>query len=186
MISVVVGHSLPPGMGYVRDDLMERLESFDPSSVAIMPPGGTSGHVLTKLADGDYAVAWRPVGNGELALDATGLTGGEVPTALGDDTWTWLPGGLNAALSLEGTAPVADGDGGWTWQHVERSGADWDAESSDPGFIENKPSLGTAAAADVGDFIAADTIVSNMEGIHFQTTVPVTGVEGHIYFVYEA
>lgn len=185
VINVYVGSQLPPGMNYLRDSVLEIIENFDPDSVAIVPPGGASGQVLTKTAAGDYAMAWRAVGNGEFALDATGQPDGFTPVALGDDTWEWQEAGLRADDADPGQVPVADGSGGWEWAEAALEQPDWTAGPGDPGEILNKPVLGTAAGADVEDFISSGTLVSEMPGVHIVTEVPTVGIDGHLYFVYE-
>lgn len=186
-INVYVGGQLPPGMNYVRDSVMEVLENFDPDSIAVVPPGGAGGYVLTKTSNGDYAMDWRPQGNGAFALDATGQPPGAVPTAQGDDTWDWSDVGIDATGVPAGWAPVARGDDTWEWDQVtfEPPVPDWEAGEEEEGYIRNKPALGTAAALDAEDVLPAGLLLSEMEGVHFQTTVPTTGEDGHLYFVYE-
>ena len=187
-VNVFVGGQLPPGMNYVRDDVMEAIENFDPDAIAMVPEGGVPGYVLTKTSAGDYSMSWLPVGQGAFALDATNQPAGNVPVSLGDDTWIWGAVGIDATSVPEGWAPLADGADGWSWGPVtlEIPNSNWDAAETDPGYIENKPALGTAALADVEQFVDAETIVSDMAGIHFQTSIPSTGEDGHLYFVYEA
>lgn len=185
-INVFVGGQLPPGMNYVRDDVMNAIENFDPDAIAMVPTGGTPGYVLTKNGTGDYSMAWLPVGQGAFALDATAQPAGYVPAAVGDDTWIWAAVGIDATGVTAGWAPVANGDDTWDWAEVDTATPDWDATTGQPGEILNKPALGTAAAADEEDFIAAGTLVSAMAGITFMTSVPVSGTNGHLYFVYEA
>lgn len=55
-----------------------------------VPAGGTTGQVLAKTSATDYATAWTDP-TGGAGLDATGQTAGHVPTADGDDGWTWEP-----------------------------------------------------------------------------------------------
>lgn len=183
-ISVYIGSQLPPGMNYVRGETLEAIEAFDPSSVALVPVGGASGYVLTKTTADDYQMQWRPVGNGAFALDASGQPENHIPTAQGDGTWSWAPAGINAAGVAEGWAPVANGDGTWDWAEVDTAPSDWEAEPGESGAILNKPDLGTIAARDEDDFVESGTLVSELPGIHFRTTVPTTGEDGHLYFVY--
>lgn len=185
-INVFVGGQLPPGMNYVRDDVMEAIENFDPDAIALVPTGGTAGYVLTKTSADDYSMTWLPVGQGAFALDASNQPAGVVPVAVGDDTWIWGAVGIDATGVTAGWAPVSNGDDSWSWAEVTTATPDWDAGPGEDGEILNKPTLGTAAAADTEDFIAAETLVSEMPGIHFQTTVPTSGEDGHLYFVYEA
>lgn len=186
VVHVEIGGQLPPGMNYVRDDVMEAIETFDPDSVALVPPGGTIGYALTKTSDDDYAMDWRPRENGAFGLDATGQPANVVPTALGDDTWDWTAVGIDATGVADGWAPVANGDGTWSWAEVtiEQVKPDWNAAPGAAAEILNKPTLGTAAAKDEEDFIAATTLVSEMPGVNFVTSVPVSGTNGHLYFVY--
>jgi hypothetical protein len=187
-ISVFIGGQLPPGMNYVRDEVMQAIEDFDPDAIALVPVGGVGGYVLTKTTGDDYSMAWLPVGNGAFALDATGQPAGYVPAAVGDDTWIWAAVGIDATGVTAGYAPVANGDGTWGWAAVapEVATPDWTATIAQPGYIANKPSLGTAAAAAATDFMNATTLVAEMPGIHFQTTIPLTGTDLHLYFVYSA
>lgn len=185
-INVFVGGQLPPGMNYVRDEVMAVLEAFDPDSVASVPVGGAGGAVLTKLDGGDYVMGWRPVGNGQFALDATGQLYGAVPKALGDGTWVWEAVGIDATGVPEGQAPLSNGDGTWSWGEVtlEIPDPDWAAGVGEPGEILNKPTLGTMAAKDEADYMPVDTLVSAMPGVHIVDTIPVSGTDGHLYFVY--
>lgn len=183
-INVVMGSQLPPGMNYVPDAVMDAIVDFDPDSIALVPPGGTPGYVLTKNGVGDYSMTWLPVGNGAFALDATSQPAGFVPAAVGDDTWIWAAVGIDATGVVAGWAPVANGDGTWDWATVTTPKPDWTATPGAANEILNKPTLGTAAAAATGDFISATALVSAMPGMHFQTTVPVSGTDGHLYFVY--
>lgn len=185
VLVVRVGGQLPPGMNYVRDDVLAALEAFDPESVAYVPAGGAAGTVLTKITGSDYAMAWRPVGNGAGGLDATGAPNGYVPTSQGDDTWDWAPSVLDASELPAGQVPTSDGSGNWSWADVEHPSPDWEAEEEEPGFILNKPTLGTAAAADASDFYASDTLVLDMQGIHVVTELPASLEEGHLYILVE-
>lgn len=183
-INVFVGGQLPPGMNYVRDELLGNIESFDPDAVAMVPTGGVAGYVLTKTANTNYTMAWLPIGNGPFQLDATGQPKNYVPAARGDDTWAWAAVGIDATGVTAGWAPVAQGDGTWRWASVTVPKPDWNAAAGNPAEILNKPTLGTAAAKAVGDFVDSTTLVSAMAGMHFQTTIPTSGIEGHLYFVY--
>ena len=188
VIFVEVGTQPPPGMNYVRDETVEAIESFNPDDIAYVPEGGRAGYVLTKLTGDDYAFEWRPLGNGAFALNATGVTMGHTPVALGDGTWTWQAVGIDATGVPDGLAPVANGDGTWSWAEVTQVKSDWAAAPGADGEILNKPMLGTAAAKAETDFIPSTTLVSAMPGIQFRTTVPTTAdlPEGHIAFVYTA
>lgn len=183
-IQVFVGGQLPPGMNYVRDDVMQAIETFDPLDVAYVPDGGAPGYVLTKLNGDDYAMEWRPVGNGAFSLDATGQPAGRMPVAQGDGTWTWDEAGIDATGVVDGWVPVAQGDGTWAWQLLDTAPPDWTAAPGAPGAILHKPTLGTIAEDDKGEYYASTVLVSAMTGWHFQTTVPVSGTNGHIYAVY--
>ena len=185
-IKVFVGGQLPPGMNYVRDDVMNAIESFDPDSVAYVPEGGDAGYVLTKTGSGDYTMAWLPVGNGAFALDATGRAAGEVPVALGDDTWIWGAVGIDATGVTAGWAPVANGDGTWSWAKVSQTKPSWTAVAGSDAEILNKPTLGTMAAQDTGTFIQKTELLSEMSTVHVVSSVPTTGTDGHLYFVYQA
>lgn len=185
VVNVYVGGQLPPGMNYVRDDVVAALENFDPDSIALLPPGGAAGYALFKVSADDYVVEWRPMENGEFSLDATGQPAGVMPVAQGDGTWEWGAAGIDATGQPAGLSPVTDGADGWDWGDVSTPSPDWNATSGQPGEILNKPTLGTAAAHAHEDYYTSDTLVSQMKGIHFQTTVPVTGTDGHLYFVYE-
>lgn len=185
-INVAVGGTPPPGMNFVRDDVMAAIEGFDPDSVAYIPAGGFPGYVLTKVNQEDYAFEWRPVGNGQFSLDATGQPNGFVPVALGDGTWVWDAIGIDATGVPAGQAPVANGDNTWSWAEVSQDKPDWNAIPGSDAEILNKPTLGTIAEDDKGDYYASDTLVSAMEGVVFQTTIPTATVDnvGVIYFVY--
>lgn len=187
IVRVTIGGQLPPGMNYVSDSVVKALEDFDPDSIAYVPPGGLAGYVLTKVSGGDYAMAWRPKENGDGGLDATGVAAGAVPTAVGDDTWDWAHVGIDATGVPEGWAPVADGVGGWNWAQVaiEIPQPNWAEEDTESrAFIQNKPELGTAAAADTDDFVPAGTLLLQMPGVHIRSSVPTTGEDGHLYLVY--
>ena len=186
-LNVFVGGQLPPGMNYVRDDVLAAIEDFDPDSVALVPNGGTPGYVLTKTGTGDYSMAWLPVGNGQFALDATGLPANMVPTAVGDDTWIWKAVGVDATGVPAGYAPVANGDGTWDWGNVS---VDWNAASGTPGSILNKPALnflpnsttlpslpGVATPAQV-------PLIGELRGVVYTPTIPTTGIAGYLYLVY--
>lgn len=183
-IDVNVGGILPPGMNWVRDDVLTVIENFDPESVALVPPGGTQGYVLTKVTGSDYSMDWRPVGNGEFALDATSIPAGHVPVAVGDDTWIWDAAGIDATGVAAGYVPISDGANGWAWDELLTT-VDWNLTSGEPGSIINKPTLGSAAASNVADFVPSTALASELPGIHFVTEVPVSGTDGHLYFVYE-
>jgi hypothetical protein len=185
-INVSVGGTPPPGMNFVRDDVMETIETFDPDAIAYVPEGGSAGYVLTKINPDDYAMEWRPVGNGQFSLDATGIPSGWTPVAQGDGTWTWDEIGINADTAPEGWAPISNGDGTWSWAEVNQEKPDWNAIPGSDAEILNKPDLGTIAEDDKADYYASDTLVSAMEGIVFQTTIPTATVDnvGVIYFVY--
>lgn len=185
VVNVYVGGQPPPGMNFVRDEVVAALEDFDPDSIALLPQGGTAGYALFKVGNGDYEVAWRPMENGEFGLDATGQPAGVMPIAQGDGTWDWGAAGIDATGQPAGLSPVTDGADGWAWGDVSTPTPDWNATSGQPGEILNKPTLGTAATHAEEDFYASDTLVSEMQGIHFLTTVPVSGIDGHLYFVYE-
>lgn len=187
-INVFVGGQLPPGMNYVDDETAEAINEFDPEAVALVPRGGLPGYVLTKVTEADYAMGWRPREHSEGGLDATGQPGGAVPVALGDGTWDWDEVGIDATGIPEGYAPVADGNGGWAWAEVETDvvipAPNWAAAPGTPGAIQNKPVLGTAAAADTAAFMPANKLVSTMPGVNFVTSIPTSGIDGHLYFVY--
>lgn len=184
-IKVFVGGQLPPGMNYVRDDVVAAIESFDPDAVAYVPEGGDPGYVLTKTGNGDYTMAWLPVGNGAFALDATGRAAGEVPVALGDDTWIWGAVGIDATGVTAGWAPVANGDGTWSWAKVSQTKPSWTAPDGSDAEILNKPSLGTMAAQDTSTFLQKTELLSVLNTVHVVSTVPTTGANGHLYFVYQ-
>lgn len=183
-IDVYIGSQLPPGMSYVREDVVEAIETFDPDAIAYVPEGGTIGYVLTKTSSNDYEMDWRPRENGPFGLDATGQPANYVPAALGDGTWDWAAVGIDATGIAPGRAPVSNGDGTWSWANVTVPKPDWNATPGTAAEILNKPSLGTAAAKNVEEFMDADTLVSAMPGVHFVTSVPVSGTDGHLYFVY--
>jgi hypothetical protein len=184
VVNVYIGGNLPPGMNWVRDDQVQAITEFDPDSVAYVPEGGTIGYVLTKIGTADFEMDWRPRENGPFGLDATGQPKNYVPAALGDGTWTWKAVGIDATGVTAGFAPVADGAGGWAWGSVSVPKPDWNVPAGSPAEILNKPMLGTAAAKNQTDFIAANTLVSAMPGVHFQATIPSSGIDGHLYFVY--
>jgi hypothetical protein len=183
-IDVYMGGQLPPNMNYVSDATATAIEAFDPESVAYVPAGGTNGYVLTKTASGDYAMAWRPNGNGAGALNAAGVPNGQTPVAQGDGTWEWGTTGISATGVADGWAPLANGDGTWSWAVVSTATPDWNATSGQPGEILHKPALNFIPTTDAGNFVSVLTKVSALAGITFQTTVPVTGPEGQIFFVY--
>lgn len=178
VLRVTVGHAPPPGMGYVRDSVVELLESFDPDDIAMLPRGGAPGTVMTKTGSQDYEVAWRPVGNGPNALDAAGQPAGYAPVALGDGTWDWAAA-LSVTDSEPNSVPVSDGDGNYSWTPAEEIApqTDWSLPASSPGGIRNKPSL---------NFMPSTTLVSNMPGVHIVDTPPTSGQNGHLYFVIES
>lgn len=186
-VSVIIDAQLPPGMNYVRDDLLELLEEIAVDSIALVPEGGHTGYVLTKTTATDFDMQWRPQGNGAFALDATAQPSGHVPVAVGDGTWTWDVVGVDATDVPEGYAPLADGANGWAWGPVavDIPTPDWNADPETPGEILNKPALGTAAAHDEEDFLAADVLFINISGVHVVTSVPVSFTDDHLYFVYE-
>lgn len=186
MISVYTGAQLPPGFAYVREERLETIESFDPSAVAYTPAGGRAGYALTKLTGDDYAMDWRPQGNGTFALDATNIDRGFAPASQGDGTWDWQAVGIDATDVAAGWAPVAQGDDTWEWAPVSVAKPDWNAAVGADGEILNKPTLGTAAAKNTGDFIGSTTLLSALPGVQFRTTVPTPAdlPEGHIAFVY--
>ena len=184
-IKVFIGGQLPPGMNYVRDDVIGAIESFDPDSVAYVPEGGSPGYVLTKTGSGDYTMAWLPVGNGEFALDATNQPSGYVPVAVGDDTWIWDAVGIDASGVTAGWAPLANGDGTWSWSKVSTAKPDWTAAAGAEGEILNKPTLGSIASRQANDFLAVNQALSTMNTVHVVSTIPATGTNGHFYFVYE-
>lgn len=183
-INVFIGGQLPPGMNYIRDDVLTVIENFNPDDIAYVPNGGRSGYVLTKINGDDYQFEWRPVGNGAFALDATGALNGQTPVSLGDGSWTWAAVGIDATAVTLGYAPVANGDGTWSWAQVATATPDWLVGPGLEGEILNKPTLGTASARADSYFVASTTLVSAMTGMVFQTTIPVTGIEGYLYFVY--
>lgn len=184
-INVFVGGQLPPGMNYVRDDVVAAIETFDPDAVAYVPEGGDAGYVLTKTGNGDYTMAWLPVGNGAFALDATGRAAGEVPVAIGDDTWIWGAVGIDATGVTAGWAPVANGDGTWSWAKVSQTKPSWTAVAGSDAEILNKPTLGTMAAQNTGTFLQKAELLSGMSTVHVVSSVPTTGTNGHLYFVYQ-
>lgn len=184
-INVFVGGQLPPGMNYVRDDVIAAIESFDPDSVAYVPGGGDAGYVLTKTGSGDYTMAWLPVGNGAFALDATGRAAGEVPVALGDDTWIWGAVGIDASGVTAGWAPVANGDGTWSWAKVSQTKPSWNALPGSDAEILDKPDLNSMAFQDAEAYLLKTALLSSMDTVHVVSTVPTTGTDGHLYFVYQ-
>lgn len=169
VIKVFVGGQLPPGYHYVRTATAEAIETFDPDSVAMLPKGGAPGYVMTKTGGGDYEAAWLPVGNGAFALDATGQPAGHAPVAQGDGTWDWAETGINVGPA--DAVPVSNGS---TLDWVDRSEV---APAPSWHDIQDAPSL---------DFIPNTTLVTEMPGVHFVTTVPVSGIDGHLYFVIES
>ena len=184
-INVFVGGQLPPGMNYVRDDVVAAIESFDPDSVAYVPGGGDAGYVLTKTGSGDYTMAWLPVGNGAFALDATGRAAGEVPVALGDDTWIWGAVGIDATGVTAGWAPVANGDGTWSWAKVSQTKPSWNALPGSDAEILDKPDLNSMAFQDAEAYLLKTALLPSMDTVHIVSTVPTTGTDGHLYFVYQ-
>lgn len=188
-VNVFIGGQLPPGMNYVRDDVMAAIENFDPDAIAMVPDGGAPGYVLTKTNSGDYSMAWLPVGNGQFALDASSQPAGYIPTARGDGTWIWKSVGLDATGATAGHAPVAKGDGTWEWKMVSPT-VDWDKAEGEPGSILNKPSLDyLPASTPLSDISGVATkeqvpLIGDLRGVVFTTTIPVTGQAGYLYFVY--
>lgn len=186
IITVEVGGQPPPGMHWLPTDLLERLNAFDPESIALVPPGGRASYVLVKTSASDYSMAWRPPSNGPGGLDAEGIPHGFVPVSAGDDTWTWGASGIDATSIPAGWVPQSNGDDSWSWaeQELVAPTPDWAATPGSEGEILNKPMLGSAAAEDTSAFLAADTLLSQLEGVHFVTTPPTSGTDGHLYFVY--
>lgn len=183
-ISVFVGGQLPPGMNYVSDEIAETLADFDADAIALVPAGGTPGYVLTKISGSDYDMEWRPEGNGTFGLDATSITAGYMPVAQGDDTWVWQAAGIDATGVTAGYAPVANGDDTWSWASVTVPDPDWSATIGNPGYIENKPTLGTASAEDVDFFTPASELLTERDDVHIVTTIPASGTDGHLYLYY--
>ena len=184
VIHVAVGPNPPPGMNWVRDSTVELLENFDAGAVAMIPPGGHGGDLLTKLGEADHQYGWRPAGQGVGELDATGQEPGSAVVAQGDGTWAW-----SRVVTTDGSGvdllPFSDGEGGVSWEPLSSwlPQPNWNATSSQPGHILNKPTIGTAAARPESYFIPSTRKVSEMTGVHIVTSIPSSGIEGHLYFV---
>ena len=105
-------------------------------------------------------------------------------------------GTLNAANQPVNAVPLADGSGNWAWQVYSPDITVTWAE------VQGKPSLGSAAAADVSSFASAEHThsaddmnsgvlaparvprVSGLRGISSGTSAPTGGEDGDLYFQY--
>lgn len=170
--NVFAGQVVPPGMNWLTDIDQSKLDKLNVDAIAQMPAGGHPGEVLSKFSVDDYSYDWVPMASLSGALDATGVPEGMIPTASGTDVWQWMS---PAALQ-----------------------ADWNAIAG-PSSILNKPTLGTAAAANVEDFApavhdhdASDITsgvmdparlpkVTGLTGITSGTVAPTGGAPGDLY-----
>lgn len=213
-IEVLVGGMLPPLMGFLSDADKARLdelvvkvlqqpdfgsaayrdETYFAPAAAVVPAGGFTGRVLGKLSSDDYDIGWINLatgGGGGDGLDATGIPSGYVPTADGAGLWEWQPAVANADDLTDGVTLVV-------MTAVERAKlaaiaagaevnvqADWNAVSGDAA-IQNKPTLGTAAAEDVEAFADANHThrLLDLDGVTRGTTTPSGGVDGDFYIRY--
>ena len=120
-----------------------------------VPTGGTIGQVLTKDSGTDLDVSWQDAAAGDSLPDQTG-NGGEFLTTNGTvASWAPLPGGGDMAAAVYDPQAIADD----AFDRANHTGAQ--AISTVTGLqaaLDDKAdisSLGTAAAADTGDFATA-------------------------------
>ena len=175
LIDVRLGHVPPPGFHWLSAADQDKLDLL---SVAgnVMPAGGSEMQVIGKASAVDFDYRWITLQAYDGTLDATGIPAGK--------------------------APVSDGLDGWNWGDVAPTipDGDWLAVAGQPGYITNKPTLGTAAAADTtafapsahghasedvtsGVFVAARLPrVSEHLGFSSGAAAPTGGADGDIYF----
>ena len=171
-IDVRLGHVPPPGFHWLSAADQDKLDLL---SVAgnVMPAGGSEMQVIGKASAVDFDYRWITLQAYDGTLDATGISAGK--------------------------APVSDGVDGWAWGEVSPT-VDWDLAEGQPGSVLNKPTLGTAAAADTTAFApsahghaAADVTsgvfeaarlprVSAHLGFSSGAAAPTGGSDGDIYF----
>lgn len=175
---------------------------------------GKFGWAVQEFVLDDYAVMEDPDNPGYFLppvgqftfLNATGAVQYAVPMADGANGWGWQPVQLPNDLD-----DVPDSDTRLAMTPEERDNlaslvlsggvADWEAEPAEPGYIQNKPTLGTAAAKDEGDFLPANAtfdadkivsgeidkdrlpMVSEQRGWKHGTAAPTTGtvLPGEVY-----
>lgn len=181
-----------------------------PLNVGI-PDGGSPGEVMAKLSgvDGDAAWVMLYPDSGTNGLNATGVADGLVPVANGLGSWSWAPvdGGVTSVNTRVGDVVLDMGDLADTAARVAFTPAerlklaavetsiDWDD-------VQNRPSLGTAAAADLTSLIQKGQInaatdfqsgvtpkafvprLSELRGFTHGTGIPSGGADGDVYFQY--
>lgn len=174
-----------------------------------IPPGGSPGEVLTKIGPLDTDFDWaqpRGGGGGGGALDATGVPAGQVPTANGADSWSWdplPPTGVTSLNGATGAILLTADELPETPSRVVMTAAERTKLASltaTPSWNDllDRPTLGTAAAANVTDFlpssgfsgdkITSGTVnslriprVSALQGFSWGNTPPSGGTDGDIY-----
>ena len=172
-----------------------------------LPAGGAIQSIPTKTSLADYVTAWVSreslfptpsstlnvyvegdhtivefVPIDDIGLDATGTDVGMVPRSVGSDMWGWdklLASDIVdtddlVVMTIEERDKLASIDGG------SLASSDWAAEVDEPGFIHNKPELGTASAAAVEDFRASDWVPSlfDLSDVDGGNELPETGPPG--------
>lgn len=172
LIDVRLGHVPPPGFHWLSAADQEKLDALSTAGNTL-PAGGTEMQVIGKASTADFDYRW-------ITLQA-------------------YDGTLSAAGIPAGRAPVSDGADGWNWGEVSPT-VNWSLPEGQPGSVLNKPTLGTAAAADAtafapaahehnasavtsGVFVAARLPrVSEHLGFSSGVAEPTGGSDGDIYF----
>ena len=172
LVDVRLGHVPPPGFHWLSAADQDKLDALSTAGNTL-PAGGSEMQVIGKASAVDFDYRW-------ITLQA-------------------YDGTLSAAGIPAGRAPVSDGSDGWAWGEVSPT-VDWDLAEGQPGSVLNKPTLGTAAAADTSMFAsaahghAASDVTSGVfvaarlprvsEHLGFSSgfAEPTGGADGDIYF----
>ena len=149
---------------YNANQWVNRTDAVQGNDGRGVPPGGTDGQVLTKESDDDYDTKWEdaPAGNGGSGEANVQADWDETDTAsdayienkptdaeFGDKAFSNPPSDLTDDEKTAARSAIGAGTGsGGGEDNVQ---ADWtETDTSDDSYIQNKPALGTAAAADTG------------------------------------
>lgn len=176
VVDIQVGSVLPPGFYYlsaqektniselVTKVLMEddfgtaayKNISYFALAAAGVPDGGLAGRVLAKRTGSSYDTYWAniqsilPGG----PLDATGVTAGMAPLALGDGNWEWA----FPTVDLDSISETATNAVMTQLERTKLDGIEDGAQVNvDPAWVDiiGKPAFGSASLEDTTAFAAA-------------------------------
>ncbi|AYD86174.1 minor tail protein [Microbacterium phage Burro] len=180
VINVFTGPTLAPGTTSFTNADKEKLDTIEPGAQVNddekIPTGGARRAYLGKTGDGDYELGWfQPPQVDPSGLDAEGIANGWVPTANGGGGWDWVESWTSAD-------DVPDGVTNVTMTQAERTKLS--GLTKDYTQLDNKPTLGTAAAQNTRAFLPSTGIPASatISGVFNNARLPrIGGILGNTY-----